>query len=63
MSNMTLILWFLVQRVQFRQKLLEKRLMEKKVAILKEAQEEEDRKKRLDALRKQVSALSVFMCN
>ncbi|XP_039179898.1 coiled-coil domain-containing protein 148 isoform X2 [Crotalus tigris] len=48
------------ERVQFRQKLLEKHLMEKKVAILKEAQEEEERKKRLDALRKQVAIVAEF---
>ncbi|XP_058048276.1 coiled-coil domain-containing protein 148 isoform X1 [Ahaetulla prasina] len=48
------------ERVQFRQKLLEKRLMEKKVAILKEIQEEEERKKRLDALRKQVAIVAEF---
>ncbi|KAM6459191.1 coiled-coil domain-containing protein 148 isoform 2-T6 [Liasis olivaceus] len=48
------------ERVQFRQKLLEKRLMEKKAAILKEAQEEEERKKRLDALRQQVAIVAEF---
>uniref|UniRef100_A0A670YTS3 Coiled-coil domain containing 148 n=1 Tax=Pseudonaja textilis TaxID=8673 RepID=A0A670YTS3_PSETE len=48
------------ERVQFRQKLLEKRLLEKKEAILKEVEEEEGRKKRLDALRKQVAIVAEF---
>uniref|UniRef100_A0A803SRJ6 Coiled-coil domain containing 148 n=1 Tax=Anolis carolinensis TaxID=28377 RepID=A0A803SRJ6_ANOCA len=48
------------ERVQFRQKLLEKRLMEKKEAILKEAHEEEERKRRLDALRQQVAIVAEF---
>ncbi|KAJ7345727.1 hypothetical protein JRQ81_001677, partial [Phrynocephalus forsythii] len=48
------------ERVQFRQKLLEKRLMEKKEAILKEAHEEEERKRRLDALRQQVAIVAQF---
>ncbi|XP_063174412.1 coiled-coil domain-containing protein 148-like [Candoia aspera] len=48
------------ERVQFRQKLLETHLMEKKASILKEAQEEEERKKRLDALRQQVAVVAEF---
>ncbi|XP_062974691.1 coiled-coil domain-containing protein 148 isoform X2 [Elgaria multicarinata webbii] len=48
------------ERVQFRQKLLEKRLMEKREAILKEAHEEEERKRRLDALRQQVAIVAEF---
>ncbi|XP_061464712.1 coiled-coil domain-containing protein 148 isoform X6 [Rhineura floridana] len=48
------------ERVQFRQKLLGKRLMEKKEAILKEAHEEEERKRRLDALRQQVAIVAEF---
>ncbi|XP_060633284.2 coiled-coil domain-containing protein 148 isoform X1 [Anolis sagrei] len=48
------------ERVQFRQRLLEKRLMEKKEAILKEAHEEEERKRRLDALRQQVAIVAEF---
>ncbi|XP_042301825.1 coiled-coil domain-containing protein 148 isoform X2 [Sceloporus undulatus] len=48
------------ERVQFRQMLLEKRLMEKKEAILKEAHEEEERKRRLDALRQQVAVVAEF---
>ncbi|XP_020656824.3 coiled-coil domain-containing protein 148 isoform X1 [Pogona vitticeps] len=48
------------ERVQFRQRLLEKRLLEKKEAILKEAHEEEERKRRLDALRQQVAIVAEF---
>nr|XP_028602253.1 coiled-coil domain-containing protein 148 isoform X2 [Podarcis muralis] len=48
------------KRVQFRQKLLEQRLMEKREAILKEAHEEEERKRRLDALRQQVAVVAEF---
>lgn len=42
------------QRVKYRQALLEKRLMEQKEVALQEAHEEEERERRLAALRKQV---------
>lgn len=43
--------------------LLEKRLMEKQQAILKEAHEEDERKRRLDALRQQVDFFPLmFKC-
>ncbi|XP_066494125.1 coiled-coil domain-containing protein 148 [Tiliqua scincoides] len=48
------------ERIQFRQMLLEKRLMEKQQAILKEAYEEDERKRRLDALRQQVAIVAEF---
>ncbi|ELV10562.1 Coiled-coil domain-containing protein 148 [Tupaia chinensis] len=40
--------------VKYRQELLEKRLMEKKEVALQEAHEEEERERRLEALRKQI---------
>ncbi|XP_054828412.1 coiled-coil domain-containing protein 148 [Eublepharis macularius] len=48
------------ERVQFRQKLLEKRLMEKKQASLQEAHEEKERQRRLDVLRQQVAIVAAF---
>lgn len=47
----------LSQRVKYRQELLEKRLMERKKVALQEAQEEEERERRLEALRKQVFSI------
>ncbi|XP_052037095.1 coiled-coil domain-containing protein 148 isoform X2 [Apodemus sylvaticus] len=43
------------ERVKYRQELLEKRLMERKKLALQEVQEEEERERRLEALRKQVA--------
>ncbi|XP_051022724.1 coiled-coil domain-containing protein 148 [Acomys russatus] len=43
------------ERVTYRQDLLEKRLMERKRMALQEVQEEEERERRLEALRKQVA--------
>ncbi|KAM8788560.1 LOW QUALITY PROTEIN: coiled-coil domain-containing protein 148 [Rhynchonycteris naso] len=48
------------ERVNYRQQLLEKRLMEKKEVALQEAHEEEEREKRLEALRKQVAIVAQF---
>uniref|UniRef100_A0A452FPJ1 Coiled-coil domain containing 148 n=1 Tax=Capra hircus TaxID=9925 RepID=A0A452FPJ1_CAPHI len=48
------------ERVKYRQELLEKRLMEKKEVALQEALEEEEREKRLEALRKQVAIVAQF---
>ncbi|XP_045431401.1 coiled-coil domain-containing protein 148 [Pipistrellus kuhlii] len=48
------------ERVNYRQQLLEKRLMEKKEMALQEAQEEEERERRLEALRKQVAIVAQF---
>ncbi|KAI4544166.1 hypothetical protein MG293_004432 [Ovis ammon polii] len=48
------------ERVKYRQELLEKRLMEKKEVALQEALEEEERGKRLEALRKQVAIVAQF---
>ncbi|XP_013211132.1 coiled-coil domain-containing protein 148 isoform X1 [Microtus ochrogaster] len=45
------------ERVKYRQELLEKRLMERKKVALQEAQEEEERERRLEALRKQVAVV------
>lgn len=43
------------ERVKYRQELLEKRLMDRKKLALQEVQEEEERERRLEALRKQVA--------
>ncbi|XP_031229059.1 coiled-coil domain-containing protein 148 [Mastomys coucha] len=43
------------ERVKYRQELLEKRLLERKKLALQEVQEEEERERRLEALRKQVA--------
>ncbi|CAO2597369.1 Coiled-coil domain-containing protein 148 [Lemmus lemmus] len=43
------------ERVKYRQELLENRLMERKKVALQEVQEEEERERRLEALRKQVA--------
>ncbi|XP_048339280.1 coiled-coil domain-containing protein 148 isoform X2 [Sphaerodactylus townsendi] len=48
------------ERVQFRQELLKKRLMERKQAALQEAHEEEERQRRLDLLRQQVAIVAEF---
>ncbi|XP_044624816.1 coiled-coil domain-containing protein 148 isoform X1 [Equus asinus] len=48
------------ERVKYRQELLEKRLMEKKEVALQEAHEEEERQRRLEALRKQVAIVAQF---
>eukprot|EP00071_Canis_lupus_P037038 XP_022270595.1 coiled-coil domain-containing protein 148 isoform X4 [Canis lupus familiaris] len=48
------------ERVKYRQKLLEKRLVEKKEVALQEAHEEEERERRLEALRKQVAIVAQF---
>ncbi|XP_019377907.1 PREDICTED: coiled-coil domain-containing protein 148 isoform X1 [Gavialis gangeticus] len=48
------------ERVKFRQELLEKRLMEKKELALQEAHEEEERQRRLEALRQQVAIVAEF---
>lgn len=48
------------ERVNYRQQLLEKRLMEKKEVALQEAHEEEERERRLEALRKQVAIVAQF---
>ncbi|XP_049629082.1 coiled-coil domain-containing protein 148 [Suncus etruscus] len=48
------------ERVKYRQELLEKRLMEKKEVVLQEAHEEEERERRLEALRKQVAIVAQF---
>ncbi|XP_004674691.1 PREDICTED: coiled-coil domain-containing protein 148 [Condylura cristata] len=48
------------ERVKYRQGLLEKRLMEKKEVALQEAHEEEERERRLEALRKQVAIVAQF---
>ncbi|XP_073926962.1 coiled-coil domain-containing protein 148 isoform X2 [Castor canadensis] len=48
------------ERVKYRQELLEKRLMEKKEVALQEAHEEEERERRLEALRKQVAVAAQF---
>lgn len=45
------------ERVKYRQELLEKRLMERKNMALQEVQEEEERERRLEALRKQVAVV------
>ncbi|XP_049980038.1 coiled-coil domain-containing protein 148 isoform X3 [Alexandromys fortis] len=45
------------ERVKYRQELLEKRLMERKKVALQEVQEEEERERRLEALRKQVAVV------
>ncbi|XP_047402994.1 coiled-coil domain-containing protein 148 isoform X1 [Sciurus carolinensis] len=48
------------ERVKYRQELLEKRLMEKKEVALQEAHEEEEKERRLEALRKQVAVVAQF---
>ncbi|XP_076722561.1 coiled-coil domain-containing protein 148 [Callospermophilus lateralis] len=48
------------ERVKYRQQLLEKHLMEKKEVALQEAHEEEERERRLEALRKQVAVVAQF---
>ncbi|KAI5220281.1 hypothetical protein MUG91_G24n51 [Manis pentadactyla] len=48
------------ERVKYRQELLEKRLMEKEEVALQEAHEEENRQRRLEALRKQVAIVAQF---
>ncbi|XP_075385824.1 coiled-coil domain-containing protein 148 [Tenrec ecaudatus] len=48
------------ERVKYRQKLLEKRLMEKKEVALQEVHEEVEKKRRLEALRKQVAIVAQF---
>ncbi|KAM9664389.1 coiled-coil domain-containing protein 148 [Trichechus inunguis] len=48
------------ERVKYRQELLEKRLMEKKEVALQEAHAEEERERRLEALRKQVAIVAQF---
>ncbi|XP_058520494.1 coiled-coil domain-containing protein 148 isoform X2 [Ochotona princeps] len=48
------------ERVKYRQELLEKRLMEKREAALQEAHEEEERARRLEALRQQVAVVAQF---
>ncbi|XP_048201381.1 coiled-coil domain-containing protein 148 isoform X2 [Perognathus longimembris pacificus] len=48
------------ERVKYRQELLERRLMEKKEVALQEAHEEEERARRLEALRKQVAIIAQF---
>ncbi|XP_063115206.1 coiled-coil domain-containing protein 148 isoform X3 [Cavia porcellus] len=48
------------ERVKYRQALLEKRLMEQKEVALQEAHEEEERERRLAALRKQVGVVAQF---
>ncbi|XP_019492432.1 PREDICTED: coiled-coil domain-containing protein 148 isoform X3 [Hipposideros armiger] len=48
------------ERVKYRQELLEKRLMEKKEVALQEAHEEEERERRLEALKKQVAIVAQF---
>ncbi|XP_007940041.1 coiled-coil domain-containing protein 148 [Orycteropus afer afer] len=48
------------ERVKYRQELLEKRLVEKKEVALQEAHEEEERMRRLEALRKQVAIVAHF---
>uniref|UniRef100_A0A7M4ENU0 Coiled-coil domain containing 148 n=1 Tax=Crocodylus porosus TaxID=8502 RepID=A0A7M4ENU0_CROPO len=48
------------ERVKFRQELLEKRWMEKKELALQEAHEEEERQRRLEALRQQVAIVAEF---
>ncbi|XP_075841275.1 coiled-coil domain-containing protein 148 isoform X1 [Microtus pennsylvanicus] len=45
------------ERVKYRQELLERRLMERKKVALQEVQEEEERERRLEALRKQVAVV------
>jgi hypothetical protein len=50
----------LFKRVKYRQELLEKRLMERKKLALQEVQEEEERERRLEALRKQVFSIWKF---
>nr|XP_021494498.1 coiled-coil domain-containing protein 148 [Meriones unguiculatus] len=45
------------ERVKYRQELLEKRLLERKKLALQEVQEEEERERRLEALRKQVAVV------
>lgn len=47
-------------RVKFRQALLEKRLLEKKHLALKEAHEEKEKEKCLEALRQQVVLFPVY---
>ncbi|XP_074857083.1 coiled-coil domain-containing protein 148 [Carettochelys insculpta] len=46
------------ERVKFRQELLEKHLMERKERALQEAHEEEERERRLEALRQQVAIVA-----
>ncbi|NXT22951.1 CC148 protein, partial [Syrrhaptes paradoxus] len=46
------------ERVRFRQALLEKRLLEKKELALQEARKEEEKEKRLEALRQQVAVVA-----
>ncbi|XP_069878890.1 coiled-coil domain-containing protein 148 [Dipodomys merriami] len=48
------------ERVKYRQELLERHLMEKKEVALQEAHEEEERERRLEALRKQVAVVAQF---
>uniref|UniRef100_A0A8D1ZST5 Coiled-coil domain containing 148 n=1 Tax=Sus scrofa TaxID=9823 RepID=A0A8D1ZST5_PIG len=48
------------ERVKYRQEVLEKCLMEKKEVALQEALEEEERERRLEALRKQVAIVAQF---
>ncbi|XP_040601329.1 coiled-coil domain-containing protein 148 isoform X6 [Mesocricetus auratus] len=45
------------ERVKYRQELLEKRLMERQKMALQEVQEEEERERRLETLRKQVAVV------
>ncbi|XP_055456445.1 coiled-coil domain-containing protein 148 [Psammomys obesus] len=45
------------ERVKYRQELLEKRLLERKKLALQEVQEEEERERRLETLRKQVAVV------
>ncbi|XP_006872107.1 PREDICTED: coiled-coil domain-containing protein 148 [Chrysochloris asiatica] len=48
------------KRVKYRQELLEKHLLEKKEMALQEVQEEEEKEKRLETLRKQVAIVAQF---
>jgi len=47
-------------RVKFRQALLERRLLKKQELALQEAREEEEKEKRLEALRQQVALFPVY---
>ncbi|KAG8432352.1 hypothetical protein GDO86_016843, partial [Hymenochirus boettgeri] len=48
------------ERVVYRQQLLEKRILERREMCLLEEQEEEDRQRRLEALRQQVAVIAEF---
>ncbi|XP_069472495.1 coiled-coil domain-containing protein 148 [Ambystoma mexicanum] len=48
------------ERVTYRQEMLKKRLLEKREMALQEAHEEEQRQRRLDALRQQVAVVAEF---